>query len=302
MEQKTIREAYGALFSSLYANSIASSKINPSNVYQVANEKNRAIADKLVSDNLLPESHLSNTDNFLEFYRGVKNGKSGLILMEHYSNTDLPVFLYMLDHSGNEELVNLSKRVVAVAGKKLNEDNPIVKAFAEGFTRIVIYPTRSLSANEKNAGAAGETTRARNINLSAMRAVHECKKRGEVILVFPAGTRYREGSPETKRGLREIDSYIRLFDTMILVSINGELLKIQPGKEDMLSDLVTPDKIVITASPVINCREFRNSFLASLPASEEDPKQKIVDHMMEILESQHNSAEETRFLRGKTQG
>lgn len=128
-----------------------------------------------------------------------------------------------------------------------------------------------------------------------MRAMDDCKKRGEVILVFPSGTRYRPGHPETKRGLREIDSYLRLFDIAILVSINGSLLEIQEGKEDMLSDFISKDKLVFASSPVIECKQFRTEYLASLPEGEPDPKQKMIDHIMEILENQHNKIEETRL-------
>ena len=97
MEKKTIREAYADFFKALSLNSVAAAKIDSSNVYQLANPKNRKLMDKLVEDNLLPESHLENVENFLDFYNQVKSGKSGLILMEHYSNTDLPALLYMLD-------------------------------------------------------------------------------------------------------------------------------------------------------------------------------------------------------------
>ena len=137
--------------------------------------------------------------------------------------------------------------------------------------------------------------KARKINLAAMHAMDDCKRRGEVILVFPSGTRYRPGHPETKRGLKEIDSYLRLFDVAILVSINGSILQIQEGKEDMLSDIVVQDKVVITASPVINCKQFRKDYLATLPADEADPKQKVIDRVMQILEEQHDKVEETRL-------
>lgn len=299
MEKKTIREAYADFFKALSLNSVAAAKIDSSNVYQFANPKNRKLMDKLVEDNLLPESHLENVENFLDFYNQVKSGKSGLILMEHYSNTDLPAFLYMLEHSGNSDLADLSKRTVAIAGMKLNEDNPIVRAFAESFTRVVIYPTRSLTKNEEKAQseeeAKEEMLKARKINLAAMRAMDDCKKRGEVILVFPSGTRYRSGHPETKRGLREIDSYLRLFDIAICVSINGSILEIQDGKEDMLSDLVGPDKLVFTSSSVIECKKFRSEYLATLPENEPDPKQKMIDKIMEILEVQHENVEKTRL-------
>ena len=298
MEINTIRSMYGSYFKQLAGNSVAAAKIDASNVYQPANEKNRFLIDKLVSDNILPESHIGAKENFLDFYRQVKEGKSGLILMEHYANTDLPAIMYMLAHDGDPELAELSKKIVAIAGMKLNEDDSIVRAFAESFTRVVIYPTRSLDKNAKDVSedeAKEEEMKARKINLAAMHAMDDCKRRGEVILVFPSGTRYRPGHPETKRGLKEIDSYLRLFDVAILVSINGSILQIQEGKEDMLSDIVVQDKVVITASPVINCKQFRKDYLATLPADEADPKQKVIDRVMQILEEQHDKVEETRL-------
>ena len=298
MEINTIRSMYGPYFKQLAGNSVAAAKIDASNVYQPANEKNRFLIDKLVSDNILPESHIGAKENFLDFYRQVKEGKSGLILMEHYANTDLPAIMYMLAHDGDPDLAELSKKIVAIAGMKLNEDDSIVRAFAESFTRVVIYPTRSLDKNAKDVSedeAKEEEMKARKINLAAMHAMDDCKRRGEVILVFPSGTRYRPGHPETKRGLKEIDSYLRLFDVAILVSINGSILQIQEGKEDMLSDIVVQDKVVITASPVINCKQFRKDYLATLPADEADPKQKVIDRVMQILEEQHDKVEETRL-------
>ena len=125
-----------------------------------------------------------------------------------------------------------------------------------------------------------------------MRAMDDCKRRGEVILVFPSGTRYREGHPETKRGLREIDSYLRLFDYVILVSINGNILEIV--SEDMLDDVVGPDKLVYCASPVIECKPFRKEYMAGLPADDPDPKQKMIDHVMDMLNEQHERIEKTR--------
>lgn len=296
--EKTIREVYGPYFKKLAENSVAAAKIDSTNVYQKANEKNRGLIDKLVADNILPESHINGKENFLDFYNQVTQGKSGLILMEHYANTDLPALMFMLEHDGTPEFADLSKRIVAIAGMKLNEDDSIVRAFAESFTRVVIYPTRSLDKAAKNVSeeeAKEEEMKARKINLAAMKAMDACKRRGEVILVFPSGTRYRPGHPETKRGLREIDSYLRLFDIAILISINGSILKIQDGKEDMLSDYVCKDKVVFTASPVIQCKQFRKQYLETLPEDDPDPKQKVIDHVMKILENQHNEIEKTRL-------
>lgn len=299
MENKSIREAYGEYFKAMLANSVAAAKIDSTNVYQPANLKNKEFIDKLVSDNLDPASYFKNMDNFVDFFNQVKSGKSGLLLLEHYSNTDLPEFIYMLEHNSDGKLTEFADKIVAVAGMKLNEANPAVRAFAESFSRVVIYPTRSLDKASEKAQSEEEKKeeeqKARKINMAAMRAMDDCKKRGQVILVFPSGTRYRPGHPETKRGLKEIDSYLRLFDIALFVSINGSVLQMQPGhEEDMLSDLCMRDKVVFTASKVIECKKYRKEFLDSLPADCEDQKQAMIDHVMEVLEKQHEETEKTR--------
>ena len=299
MENKSIREAYGEYFKAMLANSVAAAKIDSTNVYQPANLKNKEFIDKLVSDNLDPASYFKNMDNFVDFFNQVKSGKSGLLLLEHYSNTDLPEFIYMLEHNSDGKLTEFADKIVAVAGMKLNEANPAVRAFAESFSRVVIYPTRSLDKASEKAQSEEEKKeeeqKARKINMAAMRAMDDCKKRGQVILVFPSGTRYRPGHPETKRGLKEIDSYLRLFDIALFVSINGSVLQMQPGhEEDMLSDLCVRDKVVFTASKVIECKKYRKEFLDSLPADYEDQKQAMIDHVMEVLEKQHEETEKTR--------
>ncbi len=293
MARITLREKYHDTFAALAKMSIAASKIDDTNVYQIANPETRKIMDLVVEENTTPDSYVNGVENFEEFYNQVQAGKHGLILMEHYSNTDLPSFCYMLEKSGNPKLADLSKKIVAIAGLKLNEADPIVKAFAESFTRVVIYPTRSLDKKGQDISeeeALAEEQRARKINLAAMHAMDDCKRRGEVILVFPSGTRYRPGHPDTKKGLKEIDSYLRLFDIVILVSINGHILELQD--EDMLNDFIEPTKQIFTASPVIECKPFRKNYMASLPEDEADPKQKMIDHIMEMLDEQHKQVEE----------
>lgn len=292
----SIREKYADMFKSLANLSVAAAKIDETNVYQKKNPETRKFMDKLVADNMAEGSRLEGKENFRAFLDAVKSGKHGLILMEHYSNTDLPALCYLLEHDLGEEGKDLSQRIVAIAGMKLNEADPMVRAFAESFTRVVIYPTRSLTKAEEAAQTpeekAEEEKRARTINLAAMRAMDKCKRDGEVILVFPSGTRYRPGHPETKRGLREIDSYLRMFDIMILVTINGSALTIDMNRpDDMLADLVEPAVQIFTASLVIDCKQFRKDYIATLPPTEADPKQKVIDHVMEILDIQHSEIE-----------
>lgn len=295
MEGKPLGEHYKHYFGELARLAHTADKIDDTNVYQEWNPGTRKIMDSMVKENLLPGSGLGNRENFLEFLNQLKAGKRGLILMEHYSNMDLPVLCYLLDHD-SEEGKDLSSRIVAMAGMKLNEENPMVKAWAEGFTRIVIYPSRSLAAYTNPEEHAAEEAKSRKINMASMRAMDAAKKRGQTILVFPSGTRYRPGKPETKRGLREIDSYLRMFDVMILISTNGNCLRINPETpNDMLSDLVCKDVILMTASEVIDCKSFRNQVIESLGENPEeqgiDPKQSTADKIMELLEKQHDTME-----------
>ena len=288
-----LKDKFGSVFAEMQKMSHAAAKIDETKVYEEANMQLRPYMWKLLDEAFNSESGLGNLENYKDFYENVvKQGKSGLILMEHYTNLDLPGILYLLEKQGEDWAKDLSSRIVAVAGMKLNEADAGVRAFTEGFTRVVIYPTRSLNAVEgkeiSEEEKIAEEQKARKINFAAMRAMDGCKKRGQVILVFPSGTRYRPGKPETKRGLREIDSYLRLFDKMILVSINGNCLRINPDNpDDMLADILEPGKCVFTASPVIDCKEFRNNILDNLPEGVEDPKQKTVDAVMEYLEKQH---------------
>ena len=293
----TLKEKFGDLFAEMVAHSKAAAKIDETKVYEEANPEMRKYMFKLLDDTFSADSGLGNLENFKDFYeKVVKQGKSGLILMEHYTNLDFTAIIYLFHKVGEPWADDFASRIVAVAGMKLNEASAGVRAFTEGFTRVVIYPTRSLNAVEAKGisqeDLKAEEQKARKINFAAMRAMDACKKRGQMILVFPSGTRYRPGKPETKRGLREIDSYLRLFDYMLLVGINGNCLRINPeNPDDMLEDILEPGKVTLTAYPVLDCKNFREDVLSALPADEPDPKQKTVDKVMQILDEIHNQVE-----------
>lgn len=294
---QSIKEKYGALFAKVAQVSKAADKITEFNNYQEANPEAKKFANILVTETIPDDSEIKNLKALKELYDKVtKEGKSGLILAEHYSNLDLPEILYILEKTGEEWAKDMASRIVAIAGMKLNESGAFVRLYAESFTRVVVYPSRSkdsIQGTEEEKEA--EIQRAKKINFAAMRAMDQCKKRGQIILVFPAGTRYRPGKPETKRGLREIDSYLRLFDNMVLLSLNGNCLHINPETpDDMLSDILEPEKITITSSEVIECKSFRKNIVESLPADCPDPKQETVDRVMKILEDQHEKEEQIR--------
>ncbi len=268
--------------------------ITPDNVYQPGNSDILQYIDIMVRENLGKGSGLQSFENLMALAKLAAEGKSCLILMEHYSNFDLPVFHYLLRQQG-EAGIKAAENLIAIAGYKLNETNPVVTAFTEAYSRLVIYPSRSLEGHKATMKDAkellAEMMKSNSINHATMKKLNELKIQNKLILVFPSGTRYRPWDPSTKRGVREIDSYLRSFDYMALVSINGGVLTINPAGE-MQEDLIGEAKVVYDVSPPIDCNEFRNRIKHTLSFSE-DRKQAIVDAVMEGLEAMHNTVEKT---------
>ena len=267
----------------------SASHITEENVYQETNIDILPYLDQMVEHCVLPGSGINGLENLDELYTKAESGKSCLLLLEHYSNMDLSLFSYLVRHAGGRG-DQIGKAVVAIAGMKLNEDNPIVSAFASAYTRIVIYPSRSLQSLDAEKDRA-EIIRSNAINRAAMKALNDIKYKGRLVLLFPSGTRYRPWDPSTKKGVREIDSYIRSFDYMCLVAINGEVLHVRQGT--MMDDEVSKDVVRLSAGPVLSCAEFREKARAE-STQQEDKKQAVADAIMVELEKMHVEGEEKR--------
>lgn len=294
MNPNSLAGKYGYLFPELKRLSRAQNVITEENVLQPANEGIRKHMDAMCGAHMLPGSEFRGLDHAAQFLEAIKSGKRGIILMEHYSNFDLPGLMWLLERSG-EVGKELASRTIAMAGMKLNEENPYVSAFAEAYSRIIIYPSRSLAAITDPEQYKIEDKRSRVINLASMRALDRVRKEGQAVLVFPSGTRFRPGKPETKKGVREIDSYIRLSDVMMLISINGSCLRFSEDPKDMLNDVLFEDKVFMTASPVYQCDSFREEARAWAGEAAEDKKQVVVDYVMYRLEKMHEENEKGRL-------
>ncbi len=295
MDPNSLGVRYKHLFPELNRLSRAENIITEANVYQPANLEIQHHTRQMCAENMLPSSEFRHLDFAEEFLAKIKEGKRGIILMEHYSNFDLPGIIYLLEKAGPGGK-ELSQRIIAISGLKLNEENPYVSAFAEAYSRIIIYPSRSLAAITNSEQYAVEEHRSRVINLASMRTLDRVRKEGNAVLVFPAGTRFRPGKPETQKGVREIDSYIRLSDVLMLVSINGNCLRISENPTDMLGDIACEDRILMTASPVYDCNAFREEARAWAGDDVEDKKQMVVDFVMHRLAEMHAENEKGRRL------
>jgi glycerol-3-phosphate O-acyltransferase len=284
---ETLATAFSEQIKKAVSQSNVSTEITGQNVYQEGDANILPLLDEMVESLILPGSGLAGLEILEELLAKAESGKSCLLLVEHYSNLDLSIFSTMVRKAGGRG-EDISRAVIAIAGMKLNEDNPIVAAFASAYSRIVIYPSRSLHGIPDEIKRV-ELPRSNAINRAALKALNEQKVKGKLILVFPSGTRFRPWDPETKKGIREIDSYIRSFDYFCFVSLNGEILHVQ--KTDMLNDAVSKDIVRVSAGPVMSCAEFREKARVAA-IDDEDKKQAVADAIMTELEKMHIAAEE----------
>jgi 1-acyl-sn-glycerol-3-phosphate acyltransferase len=273
--------------------------ISDKNVHQPGNPDILPIIDSMIAENLLPGSEIRGMDRLAALYAAALSGEPCLLLLEHYSNFDLPVFHYLLRQSGPEGK-KIANALLAIAGIKLNETNPAVLAFTEAYSRLVIYPSRSVEIIKNNykdpKEMLAEVMRSTTVNLASMRALYQLKKQGNLVLVFPSGTRYRPWDPSSKKGVREIDSYIKSFSKMVLVAINGNILRMNSEGGGMEDDMICEDRVIYSAGPVIDCEEFRNQ-LKHEHHMGEDRKQARVDEIMTQLDRLHESVEKDRLAR-----
>jgi len=279
---------YGSIIQKMMAHSQNQHVITEENVWQEGNAVNRQLFWGIVEDLMLPGSSIQGVENLVELYHRAQGGESCLLLCEHYSNFDLPCMINLIEKAHAEGKA-IADSIVAIAGFKLNEESPVVLAFTEAFSRIVIYPSRSIEALPDSPEKEEELKLARKINLASMKAMLQARSTGKIVLLFPAGTRYRPGKPETKKGVKEVDSYVKGFDKMAFMSINGNTLHVTSAG-DMMDDQAHRDVILYGVSPLVDCGEFRKKAQDDCPEGQ-DAKQFTVDRVMAHLEEQHDRYE-----------
>ncbi|POR00976.1 hypothetical protein AU468_08885 [Alkalispirochaeta sphaeroplastigenens] len=292
-----IDEQFKKITEQLIRNSRQQQAVNPDCVFQPANISNRVLVEQIISKLVLPGSRITGYENLLDLFERARKGESCILLLEHYSNFDIPCFFYLAQNydQGTEVLDS----IVAMAGAKLNEESRFVLAFTEAYTRLVIYPARSLAALEGTPKYDEARNWSRSINRSALREMIRLKNSGHMVLLFPAGTRYRPGQPQTKEILLETDSYIKGFDHMVMVGIAGNTLRVNPSGT-MDQDIPGTDVMVYNASPVTSTREFRAAARQEIPEGGDEAKRAVTKAIEKEFEKLHLQAEETRVgaLRG----
>ncbi len=153
----------------------AQAEVTDKTVLQNGDNFLRGLVDQILDKIVLESSEFRGQENLQAFLQAVNSGKKGIILAEHYSNFDYPILLNLMKKSGAVG-AELAEKCIAVAGLKLNEDNPYVAACAAGYDRIYIYPSRTIKSIKDPEEQAAEIKRSKAINLASMRALEKAKK------------------------------------------------------------------------------------------------------------------------------
>ena len=154
----------------------------------------------------------------------------------------------------DDKLKEIFEKIIFIAGVKLNE-NPIVKIYTEMFTRVVIYPIRGLSEMKDKEEYREEVELAKKINLRSTRKIKELRGRGNIFVMYPAGTRFRPWKPETKKAVKETASYLSSFDYFCCLSINGNNMA-PMQHENMIREIYKKDVIVFNFGQVKESRDY----------------------------------------------
>jgi glycerol-3-phosphate O-acyltransferase len=287
---EAISAKYREHFMKMLAQSRAQLEVGEHNVYQEGNAAILPFIDQIIEEYLLPGSGVRGIENLEALFDAAKAGEPCLLLLEHFSNFDLPVIHYLLRKAGGKGPA-IADAIIAIAGIKLSEESPVVAAFSEAYTRLVIYPSRSIEAlkagkHHDPKEIVAELMKSVTINRQSVKRLATLKTEGKLILVFPSGTRFRPWDPETGKGVREIDSYIKSFSKMCLVSINGSILRISQSK-DMTDDLLCKDRVVYGVGEPISCEDFRAQIKHEHHHLTEDKKQAVADSIMHGLARLH---------------
>ncbi len=283
-----IIDAYRELKKKLISNSSVDKLITEKNVYQEGLATNKPIIRRVVSELMLPGSRINGFENIEKLYELARTGKSCLLFMQHFSNFDIPNFYELLERHG-EIGEQVSQAIVSIAGMKLNESSDFVRAFTEAYTRVVIYPSSATKNLNDAKKILEEKIKQIKINRAALHAITRLKHNKRIILVFPTGTRFRPWDASTGKGLKEVYSYLKTFNYVVFVAINGNTLRLNPGNI-MEKDFATKDVVIYTISKVYNCKEFRTHSLKQAKLIE-NSKQHVVDDIIKELDQLHKQAE-----------
>ncbi|HWB14380.1 MAG TPA: 1-acyl-sn-glycerol-3-phosphate acyltransferase [Pirellulales bacterium] len=220
-----------------------------SGAVQEANTATQPFFARICRRLLLPGSGLVGFEHVATLARLAEQGAGCLLCLNHQSTLDVPTLYALIEDQADLAVFH---RIIWVSGRKLDEDPGVTPLLAGCFQRIVVTPKAELLALENEA----ERRERSRLNMRTYRVMHDLRRQGWVVALFPAGTRLRPGNDASGRAIEEIDSYLKRFDYLVLGHVDGCTL---PPTRDHDLSRETPrlDRIVFTFAPVVETERWR---------------------------------------------
>lgn len=229
----------------------------PESVVRWGDKQHRPVFTGMCRRLLLPGSKIVGLDNLRELVQRTREGKSCLLCLNHRSNFDVPTLDALLTDHGEAALFD---QLIWIAGRKLEEDPGLTNLLVQCFNRVLVTPHTWFGANRTEE----QMHEGKLINIAAERAVLQLRNEGWVFALFPSGTRMRPGVESSKHAIAETDSYLRVFDYLLLGHISGCTL---PVSQDQNFILETPrlDRMLYTFGKVQRTEQWREQMAERYP-------------------------------------
>ena len=230
--------------------------ITPDNVYQEGRPEGREALEAFMDRLLKPGSAAQGLEHLEQCLEDLDAGLSILFLPEHRGNFDVPSFNNLVKRE-DPKFGEILKRMIYIAGRKLNESSDRVKMFTEKYSRLVIVPRRDYPRPKSEETSAEIKEReafeqyAARINRAAFRHMLRLRKSGYIFVLYPLGGRLKLGADNVP--VPETVSYLSRFDRAYLVSMEGNTL---PPEERMEDEQPLPDKVIFRFGAPLDTKAF----------------------------------------------
>lgn len=225
------------------------SRLNFPSVVQEPNSAMRPRFTAICRRLLLPGSGLAGFDSVTMLGDLARRGAACLLCLNHRSTLDVPTLYALAEDQADPAAL---ERIIWISGRKLDEDCGVTPLLARCFRRVVVTPKAELLAIESD----DERRRRRRANVQAYRAMHELRRQGWVLALFPAGTRLRPADERTGLAIEEIDSYLRCADYLVLAHIEGCTLPVSRD-HDLSHETPRLDRMVYVFGPIVEAAHWR---------------------------------------------